>query len=72
MHDGWVDHARPAGSPDATDNHLPGVRVRWFDDATAGQLLAWWSAQLGDAWPPAWLAFAAGRHRACPDGTGRS
>lgn len=49
MHDGWVDHARPAGSPDATDNHLPGVRVRWFDDATAGQLLAWWSAQLGDA-----------------------
>lgn len=49
MHDGWVDHARPAGSPDATDNHLPGVRLRWFDDATAGQLLAWWSAQLGEA-----------------------
>lgn len=49
MHDSWVDHARPAGSPDATDNHLPGVRVRWFDDATASQLVAWWSAQLDDA-----------------------
>lgn len=49
MHDGWVDHARPAGSPEATDNHLPGVRVRWFDDATAEQLVAWWVAQLEDA-----------------------
>ncbi|WP_423193642.1 alpha-1,4-glucan--maltose-1-phosphate maltosyltransferase [Cupriavidus sp. H18C2] len=48
MHDGWVDHARPAGSPDASDSHLPGVRVRWFDEATASQLLAWWTAQLRD------------------------
>ncbi|RZT39575.1 alpha-1,4-glucan--maltose-1-phosphate maltosyltransferase [Cupriavidus agavae] len=47
--DGWVDHARPAGSPDASDSHLPGVRARWFDDATAGQLVAWWSEQLADA-----------------------
>lgn len=49
QHDGWVDHARPSGSPDATDSHLPGVRARWFDDAIAEQLVAWWSAQLGDA-----------------------
>ncbi|GJG95164.1 alpha-1,4-glucan--maltose-1-phosphate maltosyltransferase [Cupriavidus pauculus] len=49
LHEGWVDHARPTGSPEATDSHLPGVRLRWFDDAIAGQLLAWWSAQLGNA-----------------------
>ncbi|MEN7528217.1 alpha-1,4-glucan--maltose-1-phosphate maltosyltransferase [Cupriavidus sp. DL-D2] len=49
QHDGWVDHARPAGSPEATDNHLPGVRARWFDADTAEQLVAWWSAQLAEA-----------------------
>ena len=86
MHDGWVDHARPAGSPGATDNHLPGVRVRWFDDATASQLIAWWSAQLGDAVAAGAAGFCcrapsrvAGRHwselietvrRAAPAGNG--
>jgi len=49
MHDGWIDHARPAGAPHATDNHLRGVRLRWFDDAIAEQLVAWWSAQLDEA-----------------------
>lgn len=46
MHDGWVDHARPAGSPDATDSHLAGVRLRWHDPAVAAALIAWWSAQI--------------------------
>ncbi|URF07648.1 alpha-1,4-glucan--maltose-1-phosphate maltosyltransferase [Cupriavidus campinensis] len=49
MHDGWVDHARPAGSPDATDSHLPGVRLRWYDEGLAPALVAWWSAQIREA-----------------------
>ncbi|MBV8157832.1 MAG: DUF3416 domain-containing protein, partial [Dyella sp.] len=48
-HDSWIDHARPAGGPEATDSHLRGVRARWFDDAVAAQLVAWWSAQLDEA-----------------------
>ena len=49
VHHGWVDHARPAGSPDATDHHLPGVRLRWHDSAVVPALVAWWSAQIREA-----------------------
>ncbi|CAG9171302.1 alpha-1,4-glucan--maltose-1-phosphate maltosyltransferase [Cupriavidus pampae] len=48
-HDGWLDHARPGGAPDATDHHLPGVRLRWHDPAVATAALGWWATQIRDA-----------------------
>ncbi|QET05955.1 alpha-1,4-glucan--maltose-1-phosphate maltosyltransferase [Cupriavidus pauculus] len=48
-HDGWLDHARPGGGPDATDHHLPGVRLRWHDPAVAAAAVQWWATQVRDA-----------------------
>ncbi|NYI01047.1 maltotransferase domain-containing protein [Cupriavidus plantarum] len=48
-HDGWLDHARPNGGPDASDHHLPGVRLRWHDPAVASAAIHWWATQVRDA-----------------------
>ncbi|MDW3683441.1 alpha-1,4-glucan--maltose-1-phosphate maltosyltransferase [Cupriavidus sp. CV2] len=43
---GWREPAGLAADPRDTDNHLPGVRLRWHDPHTASALVPWWGDRL--------------------------
>lgn len=43
---GWREPAGLAADPRDTDNHLPGVRLRWHDPHTASALVPWWGERL--------------------------
>ncbi|ODV40850.1 hypothetical protein AWV79_04200 [Cupriavidus sp. UYMMa02A] len=45
----WIDHGAPAFAPHDTDNHLPGVRLRWHSPRIAAGLVDWWATQLRGA-----------------------
>ncbi|WER48521.1 alpha-1,4-glucan--maltose-1-phosphate maltosyltransferase [Cupriavidus sp. WKF15] len=42
----WIDHDATRFSPHDTDNHLPGLRLRWHTPAVAAGLVDWWATQL--------------------------
>ncbi|WP_324291660.1 hypothetical protein [Cupriavidus sp. D39] len=43
---GWREPAGLAADLRDTDNHLPGVRLRWHDPHTASALVPWWEDRL--------------------------
>ncbi|CAG2146846.1 Alpha-1,4-glucan:maltose-1-phosphate maltosyltransferase [Cupriavidus yeoncheonensis] len=42
----WIDRAAPAFAPHDTDNHLPGLRLRWQSPTVAAALVDWWATPL--------------------------
>ncbi|QOT81905.1 alpha-1,4-glucan--maltose-1-phosphate maltosyltransferase [Cupriavidus basilensis] len=42
----WREPAGLGADPRDTDNHLPGVRLRWHDSHCAAALVPWWSERL--------------------------